>query len=66
VEEDVLGFEVSVHDFELVEGFIGREDVFGIFEGFGFGDDFILFEFVRETSTVAVFVDKVMRVFSFD
>lgn len=59
VEEDVVGFEVAVHDVVLVEDLEGVDELLEDEEGLLFGNDPLLAENALKRASVAVLVDEV-------
>ena len=65
-EENVIGFEIPVHDIVLVELFECLEELSEVDEGFWFGDEFLLLDEGLDGALIAVFVDEVEVVGRFE
>ena len=66
MKEDIIWFDIPVHDITSGEDFEGLEDLPKVDEGFLFGEDSLfLHEFVESTA-VAVFIDEVEIISGFE
>lgn len=63
MEEDVVGFDVAVHDVVFLQGFERGEQLFEVEEGLTLGEAALAFDEVLQCAAVAVFVDEVEVVY---